>query len=394
MRFVKLLTSLAVAAGFVCSAQFAFASQESDAIAAVQRFATAMQGADAAEFDDLFSRGKDVTAIENGVVISDRARIVGTLSKEAGERSGLRFELVDPRATRSGNAVWVVFGYHVSMGAGEKKVDLTGAGTAVMRREAGRYRIAHLHMGHKPAARKAAAAVQRGGVVLVVGATGRSGPALLAALKSEGYTQIRALVRDAEKAKATLGSDIEVVQGDVRDMASLANAMSGVRYIVSALGSNTFNDPTNSPELVDYEGVRNLAQAARAANVERFVQVSSLGVTRAKEHPLNRFGRVMEWKAKGEDALRVSGVPYTLVRAGGLQDTAGGESSIVALQGDNLITGQIPRADVAMVCVKALADPAASGKTLEVVSGGKGGKPDWASFFSGLRSDAKAEPSR
>lgn len=170
--------------------------------------------------------------------------------------------------------------------------------------------------------------------------------------------------------------------------------MAGVRYIVSALGSNTFNDPTNSPELVDYEGVRNLALAAKTANVEHFVQVSSLGISRAKEHPLNRFGRIMEWKAKGEDALRASGVPYTLVRAGGLQDTAGGESTIVALQGDNLITGQIPRADVATVCVRALSDPAARGKTLEIVSGGKGGKADWASFFSGLKPDTRPEPAR
>ncbi len=388
MRLGKILTGLVLAVSLLGAGQMANASPESDAIATVQRFATAMQTADGAAFDDLFSRGNDVTAIENGVINTDRAKIVATLSKEVGERKGLKFELIDPRAARSGNAVWVVFGYQVSMDAGERKMELTGAGTAVTRKESGKYRIAHLQMGHKPAARKAAAATARDGLVLVVGATGRSGPAMLAALKAEGYTKIRALVRDVDKAKEKLGSEIEFVRADVRDMDSLNKAMAGVKYVVSALGSNTFNDPTNSPEFVDYEGVRNLALAAKKANVEQFVQVSSLGISRAKEHPLNRFGRVMEWKAKGEEALRTSGVPYTLVRAGGLGDTAGGEATVVALQGDNLITGQIPRADVATVCVKALGDPASRGKTLEVVSGGKGGKVDWATFFSGLKSDA------
>jgi uncharacterized protein YbjT (DUF2867 family) len=224
--------------------------------------------------------------------------------------------------------------------------------------------------------------------VLVVCATGRSGPAVLAALEQEGYTRIRALVRDVDRARRLLGDDIELVQADVRNAESLDSAMVNVRYIVSALGSNTFNDPANSPELIDYEGVRNLAEAARRAGVAQFVQVSSLGISRAAEHPLNRFGRVMEWKAKGEEALRSSGVTYTIVRAGGLLDTPGGEAGIQALQGDKLATGQIPRADVAMVCVKALRDPAARGKTLEVVSGNRGETVNWADFFAGLQPDA------
>ena len=158
MRLGKLLIGLVLAVSLLGAGQLAAASPESDAIATVQRFATAIQTADGAAFDDLFSRGNDVTAIENGVINTDRAKIVATLSKEVGERKGLKFELIDPRAARSGNAVWVVFGYQVSMDAGERNMELTGAGTAVTRKESGKYRIAHLQMGHKPAARQAAAA--------------------------------------------------------------------------------------------------------------------------------------------------------------------------------------------------------------------------------------------
>jgi uncharacterized protein YbjT (DUF2867 family) len=222
--------------------------------------------------------------------------------------------------------------------------------------------------------------------VLVVGATGRSGPALLEALRAGGYTRVRALVRDPASARAKVAAAVELAQGDVRDPASLAKALDGVQYVVSALGSNTFNDPANSPEKVDYEGVRNLATAAKAAGVKHYVQVSSLGVTNPS-HPLNRFGKVMEWKLKGENALRTSGVPYTIVRPGGLGDGPGGKVGIRVGQGDTMASGAIQRADVALVCVQALGNPDAFGKTFEIVAGEPGASVDWAAFFKPLKRD-------
>lgn len=233
-----------------------------------------------------------------------------------------------------------------------------------------------------------AAAANTSGAVLIVGATGRSGPAMIDALKAAGYSNLRALVRDAAAAKSKLPGDIQLLQGDVRDPASLRAAMQGVTYIVSSLGSNTFNDPANSPEMVDYQGVRNLAEAAKAAGVKHYVQVSSLGVTNPN-HPLNRFGKVMDWKLKGESALRASGVTYTIVRAGGLTDEPGGKAGIRALQGDKLDGGRITRADVATVCVKALGDRRARNKTFEIVAGEPGAKVDWAKFFKVLAADSR-----
>lgn len=232
-----------------------------------------------------------------------------------------------------------------------------------------------------------AAATNTSATVLVVGATGRSGPALLDALRVAGYTRVRALVRDPATARAKVPAGIELAQGDVRDPASLAQALAGVQYVVSALGANSFNDPANSPEKVDYEGVRNLATAAKAAGVKHYVQVSSLGVTNPN-HPLNRFGKVMDWKLKGENALRTSGVPYTIVRPGGLGEGPGGKAGIRVAQGDKLETGAIPRADVATVCVQALGNPEALGRTFEIISGAPGASVDWASFFKGLKPDA------
>jgi uncharacterized protein YbjT (DUF2867 family) len=58
----------------------------------------------------------------------------------------------------------------------------------------------------------------------------------------------------------------------------------------------------------------------------------------------------------GENTLRSSGVPYTIVRPAGLSNAPGGQSELIIGQGDHPLKGraQISRADVARVCVEAL----------------------------------------
>jgi len=234
-----------------------------------------------------------------------------------------------------------------------------------------------------------AAAAKTAPSILVVGATGGTGKEVVRQALESGY-RVRALVRDADKARAQLGSDVELVVGDVRTGAGLEAAVLGVDYVVSVLGSNVRNDPTNTPERVDYGGVRDLVNAAASAKVKHFVLVSSMGVTH-DDHPLNRmFGNILVWKRKGEKAVRASGVPYTIVRPGGLLDAPGGKADIRAFQGDDLKNnGRIPRADVAAVCLNALGNSRAAGKTFEIVSGTEGSRVDWNGLFTGLKADAR-----
>ena len=59
------------------------------------------------------------------------------------------------------------------------------------------------------------------------------------------------------------------------------------------------------------------------------------------------------------------------------------------MQGDPKVNGQVSRADVAAVCVAALGNKTAQGKTFEVI-GAEGAPPsDWAAFFAGLRTDGR-----
>lgn len=223
--------------------------------------------------------------------------------------------------------------------------------------------------------------------VLVAGATGRTGTAVVGQLLAEGYS-VRALVRDPVKARAAFGDKVNYFTGDVTDPATLTPAMQGADAVITAIGAKGAKGASR-PEVIDYAGVRNLAVAASVAGVRQFVLVSSRSVTK-QDHPLNRmFGDVLIWKLKGEDALRASGVPYTIIRPGGLGDGKPGEHAFVIEQGDKS-AGQttIARADLATICVQALKYPEALNRTFEVNTIKGSPITDWHARFAELKPDA------
>ncbi|XP_020250773.1 uncharacterized protein At2g34460, chloroplastic-like [Asparagus officinalis] len=109
-----------------------------------------------------------------------------------------------------------------------------------------------------------------------------------------------------------------------------------------------------------------------------FVHVSSAGVTRpgrpgldlSKQPPAVRLnkelGFILTYKLKGEDLIRESGIPYTIVRPCALSEEPAG-ADLIFDQGDN-ITGKISREEVARICIAALGSPYACNKTFEVKS--------------------------
>lgn len=110
----------------------------------------------------------------------------------------------------------------------------------------------------------------------------------------------------------------------------------------------------------------------------RFVHVGSAGVTRperpgldlSKQPPAVRLnkelGYILTFKLKGEDLLRDSGIPYTIIRPCALTEEPAG-ADLIFDQGDN-ITGKISREEVARICVAALESSYACDTTFEVKS--------------------------
>jgi uncharacterized protein YbjT (DUF2867 family) len=219
--------------------------------------------------------------------------------------------------------------------------------------------------------------------VLVAGATGRTGQIIVKELINSGFSP-HVLIRDIPSAKELFGDKVTYHQGDVRHVETLNEALSGINSVVSAIGSNT---PVgkNCPKHVDYEGVANLVHAASQAHVSRFILISSIAVTHP-EHPLNCFGKILDWKSKGEDALRESNLEYAIVRPGGLKDTPGGRSAIHIDQGDRIM-GTISRSDVAAIILQALIFSRPMRVTFEVIETDRDDGLNWSDRFSSLSPD-------
>src|SRR3954470_20455788 len=144
--------------------------------------------------------------------------------------------------------------------------------------------------------------------VLVAGATGAVGTVLVPELRKSGI-EVTPHVRPATAAKHPLGQDPEALICDLADLGKLDAAMArcdAVACLVGTMRSRFRNGDTY--ESSDYLPVVELVEAAtRDGKIGRyFVLLSAMGA---------RPGRgYLGWKFKAEDAVRQSGLPWTVVR--------------------------------------------------------------------------------
>jgi uncharacterized protein YbjT (DUF2867 family) len=142
-------------------------------------------------------------------------------------------------------------------------------------------------------------------VILLTGATGTVGSALLRRLTADGQP-VRALVRDQRR----LGEQrvrVQIALGDLTDPASFRNALRGVRTVVH-LAASIRDQPRGSIEELNAMATLRLVRAAERAGVERFVFFSAMN---AHHHSRTRFFRA---KALAEEAVEESSLDTTIFR--------------------------------------------------------------------------------
>jgi uncharacterized protein YbjT (DUF2867 family) len=141
-------------------------------------------------------------------------------------------------------------------------------------------------------------------MLLLTGATGLVGSALLRRLVAEGQP-VRCLVRDPRR----LGPQrvrVQIALGDLADPPSFRNAMRGVDTVVH-LAATTRDQPHGSIEELAAIATWRMVEAAQRAGVERFVFFSTLG---ASTHHRARLFRA---KALAEQAVRESDMHTTVI---------------------------------------------------------------------------------
>jgi uncharacterized protein YbjT (DUF2867 family) len=213
----------------------------------------------------------------------------------------------------------------------------------------------------------------------VAGATGETGRRIVQELVKRNIP-VRALVRNMEKARGILPDAAELVVGDVLKPETLSIALGDSTVVLCATGAAPGFDPT-APYKVDYEGTKNLVDAAKAKGIEHFVLVSSVGASQFF-HPLNLFWLILVWKKQAEEYIQKSGLTYTIVRPGGLKNEDSSDS-VVMYNADTLsLSGSIPRQKVAQTCVEALFQPAAQNKIVEVIAKPEASPKSWEQLFA------------
>jgi nucleoside-diphosphate-sugar epimerase len=165
--------------------------------------------------------------------------------------------------------------------------------------------------------------------VLVVGATGGSGRAAVAALVDRGH-EVTVLTRRKD---VDLGP-VRVVVGDATRPADLSSAVEGQDAVVVTLGISEnpvrvrLRGPAGTPIDVRSRGTRNVVAAMRRHGVERLVVQTSYGVGSTRNALPLRY-RLMFWLLLGpqirdteiqDRQVRESGLDWVIVQPVNLTD--------------------------------------------------------------------------
>ena len=135
----------------------------------------------------------------------------------------------------------------------------------------------------------------------LIGATGSTGRALVVALKQKG-TDFRCLVRDKVAAVEKLGGDVEMVESDLADAASVESGLQGCRKVFLLSG--------HSPVMVEQQ--MNAVNAAKAVGAKHMVKLSG-GSFICQQNSPAMIGRG-HWEI--EEAIKASGLGWTFLRPG------------------------------------------------------------------------------
>ena len=198
--------------------------------------------------------------------------------------------------------------------------------------------------------------------VLVVGATGHTGKRVIEILNNSKTFEPYAMIRKEEQRQIFEDMDVETVMGDLeKDVAHTVKGMDRVIFAAGS-GSKTGEDKTIA---IDQEGAKKMVDAAKNENIKKFVMLSSMG---ADDPSQNEDMRVyLQAKKNADEHLIQSGVTYSILRPGSLNDELG--LAKVKLAEKLNERGEISRDDVAFLLVMSLADPLVKNKTFEALEG-------------------------
>ena len=192
-------------------------------------------------------------------------------------------------------------------------------------------------------------------MILVTGATGTNGTEILKRLATDDV-QVRAMVRNRERASTIALPHVEVVEGDFDRPETLLAALAGVERAFLL---------TNSSERAELQQIA-FIDAARQSGVAHVVKLSQF------DADVKASGRFQRYHAVVEAALQESGLAYTILRPNlfmqgllNFRSTIATQNAFYAAAGDAKVSIVDVR-DIADVAVAALTEPGHEGKIYDL----------------------------
>ncbi|KNA18838.1 hypothetical protein SOVF_067130 [Spinacia oleracea] len=184
-------------------------------------------------------------------------------------------------------------------------------------------------------------------------------------------TRVKALVKNRRAALEAFGTYVESLAGDANNMAFLKKALKGVRAVVC---------PT--------EGF--LSKVGNLQGVQHVVLLSQLSVYKGADGIQALItSNAKKLAEEDESTLMASGIPYTIISAGSLENTPGGSQGF-SFQEDCAAKGSLSKEDAAFICVEALSLVPETGFVVEVVNGEEK-VSDWKQKFTELMEKGKGQ---
>ena len=194
--------------------------------------------------------------------------------------------------------------------------------------------------------------------VLVAGANGTTGRIIIDLLKKSETYQPIAMVRKQDQKDHFEKQGVSAVLADLEE--DLSQAVKNTDKVIFAAGSKGKNIID-----VDQEGAKRLIDAAKAAGLEKFVMLSSMGA----DNPVvgNDLEDYLRAKQNADNHLKASALNYSIVRPGALTDDDG--TGKIELKEKLEKLGSISRADVAKTLVEVLDNKLKKNKVFEILAG-------------------------
>lgn len=209
--------------------------------------------------------------------------------------------------------------------------------------------------------------------LLIIGGTGTLGRQIVLQALTKGYP-VRCMVRNFRKANFLKEWGVELVYGDLTRPETLPPCFKGITAVIDA--STSRPNELESLKKVDWNGKLCLIEAAKAANIKRFIFFSAQNVEEFQTIPL------MKLKYEIEKKLQQAEIPYTIFRLTGFYQGLVEQYAIPILENlpiwitnENKYIAYIDTQDIAKLCMRALQIPQTLNQTF-FLSGLKG----WVSF--------------